>query len=94
MLNGIFMKMDYRSAPKQSQNFSQKARLESLKYVNDCVTCNSMLALEFQVQWLRKAMVLMRWRIQMKQKCQKRYWPWWMNFNRHGPWKALEEHWR
>ena len=36
MLNGIFMKMDYRSASKQSQNFSQKARLESLKYLNDC----------------------------------------------------------
>lgn len=94
MLNGIFMEMDYRSASKQSRNFSQKARLESLKYVNHCVTCTSMLALEFQAQWLRKAMVLMRWRIQMKQKCQKRYWPWWMNFNRHGPWKALEEHWR
>lgn len=51
MLNGIFMKVGYRSASKQSQNFSQKVRLESLRWVSKCwVMFNNVLALEFQVQ--------------------------------------------
>lgn len=61
MPNGIFMQVGQRSASNQSQNFSQKARLESLKYLKEYyVILNNMLELELQVQWLKKAMVLMR----------------------------------
>ena len=55
------MQVGQRSASNQSQNFSQKARLESLKYLKEYyVILNNMLELELQVQWLKKAMVLMR----------------------------------
>ena len=61
MPNGIFMQVGQRSTSNQSQNFSQKARLESLKYLKEYyVILNNMLELELQVQWLKKAMVLMR----------------------------------
>lgn len=95
MLNGIFITLGYRSASKQSQNVSPEAGLESLKDLNEYyVPFTNMLALEFQVRWLRRAMALTRWRTQMKPKCQKKYWLWWMNFSRHGLWKALGVHWR
>nr|BAE87347.1 unnamed protein product [Macaca fascicularis] len=52
------------------------------------------MPLDLKVRWLRRAMALTRWRTQMKPKCQKKYWLWWMNFSRHGLWKALGVHWR